>query len=583
MATARPGLSSGELFFRSLDGLRRGSWLAQDAASGSSLVDFLEDGTTAATVEDKTGRLLKDLTEIEAAAKQCRDNRQAILQEGLAKLKLLRKSTVESAALDAEEHEAWLRECRRGLDRELVALVLRHYATLEKEWLIHAQRTREDLAECDRLKRQLKNSLHLSMFSLHLESETSGQVLLRRLQSGHPQSVRCRRAAAENIKPMFFSGKDSAYSGIRVLDVYKIENRVLLERFQQSASKMEPGKVKGLFCSVPSTSVERIVAMGMGDDGDAVQQAIFKRTWFAYRSGGGGFAEKRIVQSDAVPLPLTFSRYSTLEVDKPALSGRRGRRAPRTVGGGGGGGGGDDNLESKGGSSSAPAGAASSGDAADGGGAGGGQDDSIRYLVLCRVVVGKVFVTSKDYRGFPAVGSNLAFDSMFNPAQEEYLIIHPQNVLPEFLVQYKYIRKDASDDAAGSAGGGGGAGAATSTQTPPATKDAPFADHALAVAEHGRAHLVDLSTPEIGAAPPRKMASVETALALAHATEDGDDGAKGEAGKAAVAAAAKAAHGPSGAGRITPYPMTSSWGVSSGPEDTAARYVDVGCRRPPSL
>ena len=90
--------------------------------------------------------------------------------------------------------------------------------------------------------RQMKASHQLSMFALYLEHETSGRILLKRLPNSNPQFLRCRRAATENIKQNFFAG--SRYTGISVLDVYKIENNLMLNVFQREAAKSEPGKVK---------------------------------------------------------------------------------------------------------------------------------------------------------------------------------------------------------------------------------------------------------------------------------------------------------------------------------------------------
>jgi hypothetical protein len=396
---------------------------------GSKLVTFLNEGCDGEAIEAKYTRVLKELENVRVASARCRQDRVDQLREGLLEVEQLRRMYVDSARLEAEEYEGSLRELRRELDREILRVVLRHFATVEKELSIHLRRTSADTGDCVRLKRQLKASLHLSMFALHLENETSAQVVLRKLPATHPQSTRCRRAAAENIKPNFFGGAECLFSGIDVLDVYKVENRVLLQRFQQSASTMEPGKVKGLFCSVPASTVERIVSFGMFDDSDAteaaaVHQAVFKRTWFAHRSGGGGFAEKRIAKADVVRFPLTFSRYSTLEVDRPSLSCGMDDAGPAPGGRAGGRGGGAAQTVPSGappvpmppgGKPSESGGADESADGdtdADDGSHGG-----IRYLVLCRVVVGKVFVTSKEYTGFPTVGANLAFDSMFNPAQ----------------------------------------------------------------------------------------------------------------------------------------------------------------------
>ena len=40
------------------------------------------------------------------------------------------------------------------------------------------------------------------------------------------------------------------------------------------------------------------------------------------------------------------------------------------------------------------------------------------------------------------MGSAPAVDSMYNPLQEEYLIVEPDHILPEFVVQYKFLRRN---------------------------------------------------------------------------------------------------------------------------------------------
>ena len=99
---------------------------------------------------------------------------------------------------------------RRGLDELLdeyddrcARLAVWYHAALEREQEIYRRRMEEESLACARLSHQVKESLRLSVFAIHLESETDSRILLKRLPSAHPQHVRCRRAASENIKPGF--------------------------------------------------------------------------------------------------------------------------------------------------------------------------------------------------------------------------------------------------------------------------------------------------------------------------------------------------------------------------------------------
>jgi hypothetical protein len=84
-----------------------------------------------------------------------------------------------------------------------------------------------------------------------------------RLPASDAQRVRCVKAATENIKKQFLSSPRS----LEVLEVYKIENRVLLHSFQRFTTAVANAtsdiKIKGLFCSVPAESVERCIVYGM--------------------------------------------------------------------------------------------------------------------------------------------------------------------------------------------------------------------------------------------------------------------------------------------------------------------------------
>lgn len=138
------------------------------------------------------------------------------------------------------------------------------------------------------------------------------------------------------MKPGFFDGVPS-FSGINVLDVYKVENKPLLDRFQKCAALMEPGKVKGLFTSVPAKSVERTVVLGFGnpptaitesDDDDeqgvskisggaaVAKSSVFRRAWYAFHDKGNGYAETIVDGAEVAKFPRSFSRYSTVEVDR---------------------------------------------------------------------------------------------------------------------------------------------------------------------------------------------------------------------------------------------------------------------------
>jgi hypothetical protein len=445
------GITSGELFYRASVQDER-SWLNQKV--GPTLLNFLNAGIDRQSILTKFEAREDELNEAEEVCLQCRKNRTKSLREKLVEANNLCKSYLSRSKLSYEDFVQTLIVLMDEFDDQAAKFALWYFSTLERERIIYKRRLGEEVTSCDSLQQHLKASLRLNIFAIHLESETDRQVLLKRLPSSHPQYIRCRRAASENLKPGFFDGAPS-FNGINVLDVYKVENKPLLERFQRCAAMLEPGKVKGLFTSVPAKAVERTVVLGFGsldhdvsgpyqkpkivdDDGDEddddfksladksmaklkpKKSDIFRRAWFAFHDKGNGYAEKIVDQASIAKFPRTFSRYSTVEVDRFHVhESHRLKSHPGLD---------KDNKESLMAKERWEK-------STDGGGP---VTDEIRYLILCRVVIGKVFVTSKEYRGFPTVGKNPAFDSMYNPLQEEYLVLRPVQVLPEFVIQYTY-------------------------------------------------------------------------------------------------------------------------------------------------
>ncbi|CAM9774045.1 unnamed protein product [Scytosiphon promiscuus] len=154
-------------------------------------------------------------------------------------------------------------ESRGRLNSRLGSLVLRFAAATGAEMAAEDARMAAEGEHCRRETERLSLAARLATLSATVEHRTRGNVLLRRLPPTHPQHARCLRAATENVRPGFFSN-DSPYGAVQVLDIYKIENRLLLERFQHAAEARGPRKVKGLFCHVPDESLEHTVLYGMG-------------------------------------------------------------------------------------------------------------------------------------------------------------------------------------------------------------------------------------------------------------------------------------------------------------------------------
>ncbi|KAL3670130.1 hypothetical protein V7S43_004445 [Phytophthora oleae] len=224
--------------------------------------------------------------------------------------------------------------------------ILQLYALLEAEsQYITAWNKREE-AKC-RDQRALTKLLHqFNSFALQLESETSGQVKMWRLPSSDAQRIRCVKAATENIKKGFLSSPEA----LEVLEVYKIDNRVLLNNFQRftnSLAKSTPDmKIKGLFCNVPTESVERCIVYGMHTsqsrvhdepqflDSQGAEIKVFNRSLLLQaREDAPGTnmvfrARSKVSNGTPLQFPRRFSRYSTLEEMRTVVNVVEGQTPP---------------------------------------------------------------------------------------------------------------------------------------------------------------------------------------------------------------------------------------------------------------
>ncbi|CAM9271855.1 unnamed protein product [Ectocarpus sp. 12 AP-2014] len=408
-------------------------------------------------------------------------------------------------------------ESRAQLDCRLCRLVLSFAAAASAEMGAEDAQVAAEGEHCRREVERLELSARLASLATTAEHRTRvGCVVLRRLPPTHPQHERCLRAATENVRPGFFSS-ESRYGAVRVLDIYKMENRFLLDRFKRAAEAREPCKVKGLFCHVPDASLEHVVLYGMGGAGALMDECGGYSSGAASKTDGkagllptndwdldpidsligaptvgvsggretsGGSNGKRPLE-----FPRAFSRHSTLEEERQYANRSscgcddkdRGMRQHHP-------------------SWSPPSSGCHSlqrqrrhrvpGDGSYEDGQQRGAVSGLRFLALCRVMIGSTHVaattspaawgqrkgnggtpphdpkslsprhrtdaialqkrqraSSPRSSGRPADEFSLPtpppgqaeFDSIYFPREEEYRILNEAFVLPEFLVVHRFV------------------------------------------------------------------------------------------------------------------------------------------------
>jgi len=386
VSNAKMEFTSGELLFRS-------RFLGSNFASEwhSTLQEDVLDEPRQGLVGKEINGLASDrvLGSLEIVSKDALSYAEAQLERMQRKIASgLKEAELKvQAALEQELDE------ERAREEVLIAKMVQFAANIDKECKMMDESMVSQEKKHEKIVKREKAAMDLEAFALHLEYETNGEVLLNRLESHHPQSLRCQRAASKNVKSDFF-GVKSVFSELIVSDVFKIENKTLLGAFQEQ----NPREVKGLFCLTPKSSLAHVVVAGASPDKDADCYKNLMPLGIGELERRRGFAEERFMNSIPLKFPCRFSRYSTMEADRPLMM--------------------NDELGKLG-------------------------DSEARYLVLCRVIVDDVFSTSSDYRGFPKIrppieGQEYPFDAMYSPSLEEFLVLDPKKVLPEFILRFHY-------------------------------------------------------------------------------------------------------------------------------------------------
>ncbi|GMI13357.1 hypothetical protein TrLO_g7952 [Triparma laevis f. longispina] len=203
--------------------------------------------------------------------------------------------------LSKQELQSYTRNKNLNLQKshkKLENLTLSNYEILKNQLLgqkLELQKTLENLKILETLQ-QHKQTLNL--LSHHLPLSTRSSVTLRLLPVGHPQEARCNKAATENVKKSF-KGKVNVHS------VWKIENRNLLDAFQAGAEV--GGKVKGLFCTIPPTSLPHLICHGMSPATNVLHSSPQEA-----EIPTASYVSNLLANSNPVKFPRNFSRHSTL-------------------------------------------------------------------------------------------------------------------------------------------------------------------------------------------------------------------------------------------------------------------------------
>jgi hypothetical protein len=209
-----------------------------------------------------------------------------------------------------------------------------------------------------------------------------------------------------------------------VVNVFRLHNTVLSEQLQRAGGGGKRGgagtkSVKGLFCPLPPSSLYALATFGIAPPLPPNSNPplpinlgeIFKANWFtstsspppssSERQGGEGWGDIPRGQAASLALaswssffakPLRFSRYSSLSPSSRSQFS-------------------EEELEQG------------------------------IFLALCRVIVlqQKTIATHHISESDIAEAIKLNYDTIYSSASEEYVLLNPKFVLPEFLMHVQFV------------------------------------------------------------------------------------------------------------------------------------------------
>ncbi len=253
----------------------------------------------------------------------------------------------------------------------------------------------------------------LKYFSYHLNMETKGKVTISLLEHDSAQAKRCRKAIKENVNYARINGSN-LFGNIKVLQVFKLDHALLASALQKKAATAESGNIKGLFCLIPKSSLYTFCSYGLHpqkynfSDLSNLEKSfpnLFHCPWFLNnhdRPNHNTFGVAKNLSLNSLSFNnIKFSRFSTplCYMNANAFQNK--------------------NSESS---------FISENDLEEG-----------LIIALCRVLVCQLRTISSDITDLEIQQAiDNKNDSIYSTKTEEYVLLNPQCVLPEFLMHVSY-------------------------------------------------------------------------------------------------------------------------------------------------
>lgn len=330
-------------------------------------------------------------------------------------IRLLKEQIISDALIEQSILSANL--CRASADFDSISLAaaVRYASILKREMRNTKGGLQREREEKEVLLKQAKVLRDIRLFATQVALESRGQISFSLLAPGSQQFNRCAKAVMDNTK---FSNSNSN-SGettledykkhVKVRNVLKLRNVFLNDKIQAASQEHTNGKIKGLFCCFTKEHFCTFSVFGLNAqsisgrnpvDLNSFNDDIFKTVWYCLPPPQGrklpteftnalkmaGVAQRKATKRNH--LDLRFSRFSTLS-----------------------------NLRE-----------VSREDAESG-----------LFLALCRVLIVQQRtiaqdISERDISDALATGC----DCVYSTLTDEYVLLEPKFVLPEFFMQTQF-------------------------------------------------------------------------------------------------------------------------------------------------
>ena len=304
----------------------------------------------------------------------------------------------------------------KGLEVAMMKGTLQYFSLIKQEMIFTSERRKDSHESFQREVDDAKTIRDLLLFSKHVAEESRGCISLSYMEKDSTQFKRCEKAVLDNI------GGGFDRKQLKVLHVLKLDHRILSRALQSAMDVNSDKKVKGLFAFVPKSSIYSLCTFGLRsqelptekplrryNDGDVYINRIFKSSWLS--------TEPKFPRSSsesesgvALPRPRNYGAALGLAKSRHLTYWRFSKK-------------------------STPSRYASE-----------EIVEGYAYLVLCRVFVVELLTINEPFsEDIIRNAIESGYDAIFSNLVGEYVLLEPDYVLPEFIIQVSSPRGQVTE------------------------------------------------------------------------------------------------------------------------------------------